>query len=200
MSTIPAGMPVLHRGRHRHPSQGACLMEATALLTGQPLTDHPVGVHPLIAAVARIVNDAVSDPARQQLLRFAPAAAGSATDDPRVVDELVVLVCGRALPVVLPIWAPAIRRALRDAHRRHGQNRQSLTRWQLRRAEAAVRYATVSLVLAGRTNRDQQLTALLADCLTTVQRTVASNVPAVAPGPRRGGNEEGQTRAHRRSI
>ena len=188
-SPIPAGMPILGRGRHRHPTHGACLMEATALLTGQPFTDHPVGVHPLIAAVARIINDAVSDPARQQLLRFAPAAARSATCDPRVVDELVLLICERARPVVLPIWTPAIRRALRNAHRRRRQNRQSLTRWQLRRAAAAVRYATVSLVLDGRTNRDQRLTALLADCLTTLERALRSNASTAAPDRLQGGDQ-----------
>ena len=176
---VPDGVPVLGRGRHRHPTDGACLMEATALLAGRPFTHRPDSVHPLLAAVGRIVNDAVSDPARQQLLRYAPALAGTATDDPRAVDDLVVLVCGRALPVALPIWAPAIRHAVRQARHRRTHNRPTLSRWQRRRAEAAVRYATVSLVLAGHTHRDDRLTTLLADCLATVHRTVG---PTVAGG------------------
>ena len=171
---VPYGMPTLGRGRHRHPTNGACLLEATALLAGQPFTDRPDTVHPLIAAVARIVNDAVSDPARQQLLRYAPALIGTATDNPRAVDDLVILVCGRGLPVALPIWGPAIRRALRLGHRRRARNGPALSRWQRRRAEAAVRYATVSLTLAGHSNRDDRLTTLLADCLTTVHRTSAA--------------------------
>jgi hypothetical protein len=150
-------------------------MEATALLTGQPPTDRPDRVHPLIAALARIINDAVSDPARQPLLRFAPAAADTATDDPRVVDDLVTLVCQRALPVALPIWAPALRHALRQAHRRRERGTRTLSRWQRRRAETAVRYATVSLVLNSHADRDQQLTALLADCLTTIQHTTSGH-------------------------
>ena len=58
-------------------------------------------MHPLIAAVARIVNDAVSDTTRHELLRFAPAAAATATDDPHLVDDLIILVCERALPLSL---------------------------------------------------------------------------------------------------
>jgi hypothetical protein len=142
-------------------------MEAAALLSGQPHTDRPTCVHPLIAAVARIVNDAVSDQARQRLLRLVPATISTATTDPGVVDDLVQLVCGRGLPVALPIWAPALRRALRQAHRRHRGF--PLTRWQLRRAEAAVRYATISMALAS-ADRDHDLTTLLTDCLAAVER------------------------------
>ena len=155
-------------------------MEATALLAGQPFTDHPAGVHPLIAAVARIVNDAVSDAARQQLLRYAPAMIGTGTDDPQAFDNLVILVCQRGLPAALPIWAPALRRALRDARRRRARNRNVVTGWQRRRAAAAVRYATVSLVLAGHTDRDQRLITLLRDCLTAQRGTIAAD-PADTP-------------------
>src|SRR4051794_23819716 len=173
-------MPILSRGHHRRPAHGACLMEATALLAGEAFTDRPDCVHPMIAAVARIVNDAVSDVARQSLLRFAHAASSSATDDPRVVDDLVILICERALPVALPIWAPAIRSALRNAHRRRTHDRRTLSRWQRRRAEAAVRYATASLALAGHTHRDDRLTALLRDCLAAVQRRSEPTTPILS--------------------
>jgi hypothetical protein len=36
----------------------ACLMEAVAQHTGQPWSDHPSCSHPLVAHVARLVNDA----------------------------------------------------------------------------------------------------------------------------------------------
>jgi hypothetical protein len=185
MLNIPPGMPVLARGRHRHPTEGACLMEATALLAGQPFTDHPASVHPMIAAIARIVNDAVSDTARQDLLRLAPAAADTATDDARAADHLVILVCERALPVALPIWAPAIRHALRHARRRLAHPERRLSRWQRRRAEAAVRYATVSMALP-HNDRDERLTTLLADCVAAVGRPIRPQdaVPVAVPGPR----------------
>jgi hypothetical protein len=181
---IPHGLPVLGRGRHHDPTHGACLMEATALLAGQPPTDHPDCVHPLIAAVARITNDAVSDSTRQGLLRLAPAAAATATDNPRVVDDLVLLVCGQALPLALPIWAPALRHALRQARRRQ-RGQSVLTRWARRRAEAAVRYATISLALANTADRDDRLTRLLIDCLSTVQRSRRSAASAGDQRPAR---------------
>jgi hypothetical protein len=170
-------VPVLARGRHRDSTDGACLMEATALLSGQPFSDRPAGVHPLIADIARIVNDAVSDPARQQLLRFAPAAAATATDDPGAVDRVVIVVCERAVPVALPVWAPAIRHALRQARRRRAREPLTLTGWQRRRAAAAVRYATVSLALSSHIDRDQRLTTLLADCLAALCPTDQENEP-----------------------
>jgi len=176
---VPGGMPVLGRGGHPDPTHGACLMEATALIAGEPHSDRPHCVHPFIAAVARIINDAVSDSTRQRLALLAPACATTATTDPRLVDELVILVCQRALPVALPIWAPALRRALRIAGRRiRTGDRGPQTAWQLRRAEAAVRYATASIALAAGGDRDDQLTALLVDCLA-VPQPAESSLPAV---------------------
>jgi hypothetical protein len=192
MDHPPEGIPALSRGRHKHPSDGACLMETAARVAGEPPTDRPSCVHPLIAAVARIVNDAVSDDARQRLAPLAPVCATTATCDPQVVADLVLLVCQRALPAVLPIWAPAVRRAIRLAgrHRRDG-HRAPASRWQLRRAEAAVRYATASLALTTGADRDRHLTTLLIDCLQAVEhrtdrarpaRATARRLPVAAPG------------------
>ena len=58
----PAGVPILSRGRHHDPGHGVCLMELTAFLAGEPHTDHPACTHPVLAAVARVANDATSDP------------------------------------------------------------------------------------------------------------------------------------------
>ena len=62
-----------------------------------------------------------------------------------------------------------------DARRRRARNRNVVTGWQRRRAAAAVRYATVSLVLAGHTDRDQRLITLLRDCLTAQRGTIAAD-------------------------
>jgi hypothetical protein len=177
---VPHGMPVLTRGRHRQPADGACLLEAVALLTGQPFTDRPGGVHPLIGAVARIVNDAVSDTARQRLLRLAPSIARTATDDPAVFDDLVILACSRALPVAVPLWAPAIRHAVRRAQRRRARGENSISRWQQRRAAAAVRYATISVTVTSHADRDHRLASLLEDCMVTVHRHTQSGAPVPA--------------------
>ena len=52
-STIPDGMPVLSRGKHRSPRRGACFMELASVLAGERWSDHPACTHPLLAQLAR---------------------------------------------------------------------------------------------------------------------------------------------------
>lgn len=167
-----AELPLLARGPHADSRHGTCLMEATALLAGEPRSDRPRCVHPLLVAVAQIVNDAVSDRARQQLLPLAPRCARTFTDDPRVVEHLVVTCCRSALPLALPIWAPRLRRALREAERRStaGPAVRRLDNRRLRRAESAIRCAVISLAIGSVTERDELLVGLLEDCLAVIER------------------------------
>jgi hypothetical protein len=72
-STVPDGLPVLSRGRHRTPRRGACLMEVTSLLAGERWSDHPACTHPLLAHLARLVNDRTSDAGRQRLVTLVPS-------------------------------------------------------------------------------------------------------------------------------
>ncbi len=57
---------------------GACLMEYVAVLAGERHTDHPKSVCPTLATMARVVNDRVSDRARQRLAIAAPDFIGTA--------------------------------------------------------------------------------------------------------------------------
>lgn len=79
----PDVMPVLSRGRHRNPRKGACLMELTSYLAGEPWSDHPRCTHPLVACLAREVNDNVRDASRSRLARMIPDLIGLDGDDPR---------------------------------------------------------------------------------------------------------------------
>lgn len=72
-STVPDGMPVLSRGRHRTPRRGACVMELTSLLAGERWSDHPACTHPLLAELARLVNDHIGDVERQRLAPLIPS-------------------------------------------------------------------------------------------------------------------------------
>ncbi len=63
---------VLGRGSHLHPGKGACLLELTSTLPGGRWTDHPAAVDPVLAALARAVNDYTSDGARRALVPLAP--------------------------------------------------------------------------------------------------------------------------------
>jgi hypothetical protein len=80
--TVPAGMPVLSRGKHRNPSQGACFMEYTALLAGEPFSDAPRCVDRELAAVLRHANDTLCDADRPRLVPLLGRAIGLAARPP----------------------------------------------------------------------------------------------------------------------
>jgi hypothetical protein len=72
----PDLLPILSPGRHRSPRTGACFMELASLLAGQRWSDHPACTHPLLAALARHVNDYTSDAGRQRLAELIPSVIG----------------------------------------------------------------------------------------------------------------------------
>lgn len=58
----------LTKGRHSSPDDGLCLMEAVAFLTGDPHSDVPQCACPVLANFARVINDALDDPTRDEFL------------------------------------------------------------------------------------------------------------------------------------
>ncbi|WP_299035600.1 hypothetical protein [uncultured Pseudokineococcus sp.] len=96
---VPAAMPVLSRGRHRSPRTGACFMEMASFLAGERWSDHPACTHPLLAQLARDVNDRTSDAARARLGLLVPSVVGLHDDDPATDARLALLCARRALPV-----------------------------------------------------------------------------------------------------
>jgi len=97
---LPQLVPVLSRGKHRNPRRGACFMELASYLAGERWSDHPACTHPLLAALARDVNDYTSDAARGRLAGLIPSVIGLTGDDLRI-DARIALFCARlALPVV----------------------------------------------------------------------------------------------------
>src|SRR6478752_3086782 len=73
---VPDGLPVLSRGKHRTPRSGACFMEMASLLAGEKWTDQPSCTHPLLAGLARLVNDSISDAGRRELVELIPSVVG----------------------------------------------------------------------------------------------------------------------------
>lgn len=71
MAKTPTALPILAAGRHRSPRHGACLMEYTSVLAGERFSDSPHCTDPVLAAVARAVNDYSSDASRQRIAPFA---------------------------------------------------------------------------------------------------------------------------------
>ncbi|MGW0611410.1 hypothetical protein [Streptomyces sp. NPDC002788] len=77
------------RFAHLHPDDGACLMEAAALLGSGRFTDSPAGTHPVLAALARVVNDSVGPSTRQALWPLA-ADLADARPENRAYAPLLV--------------------------------------------------------------------------------------------------------------
>ena len=97
---VPDLLPVLSRGKHRHPRKGACFMELASFLAGERWSDHPACTHPLLAEVARQVNDRTTDAGRSRLAPMIPSVIGLTSDDP-LVDVRIALHCAlTALPDV----------------------------------------------------------------------------------------------------
>jgi hypothetical protein len=97
---LPDLVPTLSRGKHRNPRKGACFMEFASFLAGERWSDHPACTHPLLAHLARLVNDHTSDAGRHQLVPFIPAVIGLTSDDPRVDIRIALRAATTALPVV----------------------------------------------------------------------------------------------------
>jgi hypothetical protein len=96
----PALLPTLSAGKHRNPRKGGCFMEFASLLAGEPWSDHPSCTHPLLAAVARHVNDLTSDPGRPRLAGLIPSVIGLTGNDLHIDAQIALGSARLALPVV----------------------------------------------------------------------------------------------------
>jgi hypothetical protein len=93
-------LPLLSRGKHRRPRNGACVMEYASYLAGVKWSDHPACTHPLLGELARQVNDFSSDEARQTLVELVPDMIGLTGTDPRIDVRIALRAAQTALPVV----------------------------------------------------------------------------------------------------
>ena len=96
----PDLFPILSPGKHRNPRTGACFMEFASLLAGERWSDHPACTHPLLAAVARHVNDHTSDAGRQRLAELIPSVIGLTGEDLHIDARMALRSATMALPVV----------------------------------------------------------------------------------------------------
>ena len=96
----PTLLPVLSRGTHRSPHEGACFMEFASVLAGEPWSDRPGCTHPLLAELARHVNDNTSDAGRPRLVDLIPSVIGLTGDDLHIEGRIALASAIMALPVV----------------------------------------------------------------------------------------------------
>jgi hypothetical protein len=74
-------------------------MEMASYLAGERWSDHPKCTHPLLAGLARQVNDTVPDSVRARLAPLIPSVIGLTGDDPRIEVSLALHCARTALPL-----------------------------------------------------------------------------------------------------
>ena len=113
---VPDQLPVLTRGWHRGPEDGACVMEYVSVLAGVRFTDHPRCTPPALAALARLVNDRIGDDdVRSRLALLAPDLIG-VTADP-ATTHCVIASCLVAAASLQPAPPRAQRRLVKTCAR-----------------------------------------------------------------------------------
>jgi hypothetical protein len=75
-------------------------MEYASCLAGEKWSDHPACTHPLLAELARQVNDFISDERRQTLVELIPDLIGLTGSDLRIDVRIALGVARTTLPVV----------------------------------------------------------------------------------------------------
>jgi len=86
-------------------------MEMASFLAGERWSDHPACTHPLLADLARLVNDVLTDRLRPQLVPMIPSVIGLTSEDPHM-DAKIAL---RSALAALPIAAATQQRVLATA-------------------------------------------------------------------------------------
>jgi hypothetical protein len=74
---IPDSIPVLSRGNHTDPRDGACVMEMVSVLSGEEFSDSPTCVNSTLRTSAICVNDFVSDDNRNKIALMVPRFIGT---------------------------------------------------------------------------------------------------------------------------
>jgi hypothetical protein len=148
MTAVPDALPVLSRGKHRNPKKGACFMEFASYLAGERWSDHPNCTHPLLATMARLVNDFTSDEARPRLAELIPSVIGLTGDDLRVDAAIALHAARTALPVasaerqrVLAVAILTSERILADLDGRSSDDLSDESRRALEEVPHATRWA-----------------------------------------------------------
>lgn len=101
---VPDVVPVLSSGKHRNPRKGACFMEMASYLAGEKWSDHPACTHPLLASLARLINDSLTDQDRPRIVGLVPDVVGITG----TALEMDLAIAMRAASAALPV-APAVR-------------------------------------------------------------------------------------------
>ena len=192
-SRVPDQLPILQRGRHRRPEDGACVMEYVSVLAGCAFTDHPRCTHPALATLARLVNDWIDDDkTRSELALLAPDLIGTGTRDLRTTHSVVAscLSAAAAIRPLPPAAAAALaksRKRIRDLNRGRRGSRARLACWQVLNPAGVMVGSAFQVLIANlrelpRQEQNARLRTLMHEAVTDCQQTLHG--PAAAhPAP-----------------
>ena len=93
-------VPLLARGKHKRPRQGASLLELVAVYAHEPWSSYPPSVNRALATAAQAVNDHTSDGARRHLIPLVPFLAETGGSDPNVSYAVATVCLDAALPLI----------------------------------------------------------------------------------------------------
>ncbi len=110
MTTQPVDIDaiILRHGAHRSADDGMCLLEAAAYIAGEPWSDHPQCVDPIIAAFGRRWNDGLpDDETRTRILKpFLPRLLNTRTTR-EIEEQRAIMAADWAVRTALPHWLNA---------------------------------------------------------------------------------------------
>lgn len=108
MTATPDYLPMLGKGAHPDPHDGACFMEFASFLAGEVWSDRPACANFVLSELSRYVNDAVNPADRQLLLPLVPRVIGTADydHDQTVFSGLVAWIDARHLQLHDPCRDP----------------------------------------------------------------------------------------------
>ncbi len=165
----------LSQGKHASPDEGVCVMELASMIAGEPFSDRPASVCPVIGSFLRAYNDSVSRARRQDLYAYAAKVVGSRNAQVE-----------KARAECLAAWRP---------DRRHGRLRRLLPLAVIRAAcgpwQPPIDYLGAYAVQSITTHTPQTHADALAlvDRLLAITSSDRDHPPARPVNPTRGGSE-----------
>jgi hypothetical protein len=133
----------LKKGGHKSAEEGMCLLEAVSYVAGEPFSDHPPCVDPVLGAYGRTVNDWMTDEERQLLVPLIPKLVGTACDH-TVSLRRAMLICDGTVRQILPLAFDPILPDVAAKLRALDQVQDEASAWAAESAAASARSAAAS--------------------------------------------------------
>ncbi len=182
-------VPLLARGRHAHPRQGASLLELVSVYAQEPWSIYPPSVNRALATAAQAVNDHTSDRGRRHLIPLVRFLAETGGGDPNASYAVATVWLDAALHLAdakvsrrfraveddAAVWEATVNRP-----RRFGVHRPA----HLHRMDTAIGQAVAAVAAAepDPATRDASLRRLLVAATTAARRArgLSDAAPAIS--------------------